>query len=692
MILMPQFRAPYDDEYLQGWILSLAYFNMNGSEIYRYSDFIREYFFPEKEKREKEGKKGKNRREAVRGLDAVSRRFPYEGFPNQDQIISNMTAIPVIGISRTYELTAEYIQYMLRAKDGTFFDDMWHYNSVRPCFVCESCMEEDREEGREPYFRTWHHLPGVRVCAKHCVRLKRIRQPECGCYHIISEGCKLEDIDEYGDPEAEVRYAKFLYAAYLDKPDFSVYETKMAIKEKLLEIGYWKDKDIFVGKFRELHYDSLCQGDIRKVIKWILSRSEFVTELVYVVCSFLFQDYQEFKRYALRNRDERFLSPAQEDEQGFEMLSDNYDVPTIHLRCRTCKTDFYCSPFSLKIGMGCQECDSRLSAEEFINRQLSKIGNGRYRLDETYKGYGKKHRLIDKQDGLLENAVLCKKIRYGFDGNKNSEARIKSYQNRLDPEGGRLQVLSVVEEMEDDTILKIKDIATKRLTNVSLNLLIDRIERETLSSKDFCDDDIRSDFTKRYDAITHGEFCERVKAMEGDAYTVLDKYIGAGSAVKIRHNRCGCVFSAYPVNFLYGQRCPLCTSLIRCDAIPEIVRDCTAGNCSSERMNKSYYRVIDAEGREHRMTPSYIINELFKEGTDSFLKPRVAMPNRKILFQDWMIGDIIVYIREHGSWIMREHVSLGHPEYNQIAHRLGKAVKDGYLIRIERGVYGLPVS
>lgn len=58
---------------------------------------------------------------------------------------------------------------------------------------------------------------------------------------------------------------------------------------------------------------------------------------------------------------------------------------------------------------------------------------------------------------------------------------------------------------------------------------------------------------------TNDEFLEDVYKLVGSEYTFLDKYINNRTNIRVRHNKCGLVYSTRPYSFLNkGARCPKC--------------------------------------------------------------------------------------------------------------------------------------
>lgn len=63
---------------------------------------------------------------------------------------------------------------------------------------------------------------------------------------------------------------------------------------------------------------------------------------------------------------------------------------------------------------------------------------------------------------------------------------------------------------------------------------------------------------------TDDEFKQEVWDAVGDEYTTLEPYVRSNLQVLMRHNKCGYVWGAWPMNFIKsGHRCPKCSGLMR---------------------------------------------------------------------------------------------------------------------------------
>ena len=61
---------------------------------------------------------------------------------------------------------------------------------------------------------------------------------------------------------------------------------------------------------------------------------------------------------------------------------------------------------------------------------------------------------------------------------------------------------------------------------------------------------------------TNVEFRKEVYNLVGDEYTFLDPYVNANTKIKVKHNKCNNIYGVKPGNFLHGSRCPYCAGYI----------------------------------------------------------------------------------------------------------------------------------
>lgn len=59
---------------------------------------------------------------------------------------------------------------------------------------------------------------------------------------------------------------------------------------------------------------------------------------------------------------------------------------------------------------------------------------------------------------------------------------------------------------------------------------------------------------------TDADFKKEIFALAGDEYTFLEPYINAHTKLRVKHNKCGNIYSVEPAGFIYGYRCPFCAT------------------------------------------------------------------------------------------------------------------------------------
>jgi hypothetical protein len=65
-------------------------------------------------------------------------------------------------------------------------------------------------------------------------------------------------------------------------------------------------------------------------------------------------------------------------------------------------------------------------------------------------------------------------------------------------------------------------------------------------------------YNLNYRKKSNKQFKYEVNKLVGDEYTVLGEYINSDIKIKIKHNKCGNIYNTKPINFLKGRRCPKC--------------------------------------------------------------------------------------------------------------------------------------
>ncbi len=71
---------------------------------------------------------------------------------------------------------------------------------------------------------------------------------------------------------------------------------------------------------------------------------------------------------------------------------------------------------------------------------------------------------------------------------------------------------------------------------------------------------------------TNAQFKKEVSDLVGDEYKFLDSYVNNNTKLRVKHCRCGNIYSVSPSNFKQGYRCPYCSSPKGEDIINKILK------------------------------------------------------------------------------------------------------------------------
>ena len=169
-MMITVYRPPYRDEYWYGWVTELAEQNIGSGFERMFLYLFLEIFFPFASIRNADGKFSPKllRADYVTGIADNLEYLRLSGFsvPDVDTFIRYHTCFSVLGIAKTFGHQAEAVETMIRSKNYDKWDLPRLKCRVHELRYCPVCSENDRKD-RDPYFRTWHQIPGIKVCAEH---------------------------------------------------------------------------------------------------------------------------------------------------------------------------------------------------------------------------------------------------------------------------------------------------------------------------------------------------------------------------------------------------------------------------------------------------------------------------------------------------------------------------------------------
>lgn len=673
-MLIPVCMKPYEDELFYGYLLRLAKENFYPDCGSLVDKFINTYLYVG-EKRPETAENGSfHRLDCIPGLDAVIQRYGHmKVFPDVEQILGRMTPIYVQNLMRPYGYQVQVSQYFLRERTGGILELPHTKGEIQELVVCPACMKEDKEKHGEAYYHTWHHFPGVKICAKHRIPLRFVEKRENGFLDDPKTLERLNEKEPDGTEGTEFRYASFLYGLYLDTPVTDFQGTKLAVLKRLVELGYPMDYPYGALKtdMEKQGYGGMFAEDPAKKMRRLFAQNHFPLKDGFILLSFLFSDVSEFTKKLPNDKEERFKEFLAVAGGRFRLMSPYGN--TVLLQCLECGDVFYIHPYAIELGCGCPRCDRRMEPQSYINRQLSCIGDGAYELAEPFKGYGIKHKIRHRTCGKVAEANLSEKIWFEKTCACEFGLSLQEIQERVDPTGNTFRLIHYERGRGGNQNITLEHMTCKGVFTLGL--------RSFLENPPYCR--VCGEGNPYREA-----FAKKVHDVTGDEYELLEPYRNERTPVTIRHRACGVTMRAFPYNFLKGKRCELCTPIIKKEEMKDIIPACTGGAYQVASILKNTIIVRDPDGvmREERV--QYFMQELMRPTPSDYFKVRTAKPElpERLLgkcyrqVKDWCEG--------HKVWFMAEHMKED-AEYKSIKIRLATLVKMGYLQRIWNGAFNL---
>ena len=235
---IPLLIEPETDELMVSYLWRLA--KQNGFD--HISDLLHGYIFPNNELR-------KYQRQSIRA-DA-NNVFPafYDAVDLPIDQVKFYLAHTIYG--GLVPLTSEGWQMQMIAHAFHSGDDIASIigipvNMLDEYRICPLCQKEDVTDKGFWYYHTFHHMPGVSVCAKHNVPLqvlKRSSRKIVGSARLFDNNNQLEPKHE-NSPEWAFRYATFARALLKKQLDTNVAITHQAILKTLREKDWYDTENL----------------------------------------------------------------------------------------------------------------------------------------------------------------------------------------------------------------------------------------------------------------------------------------------------------------------------------------------------------------------------------------------------------------------------------------------------------------
>lgn len=665
--MIPVCVKPFEDELLYGWLMRLARINGEKSVLK-----LREKYL---ERRTDASapilQASKDRPDIVPDLERICREHEsIKCFPNPETIIRRMTPLYALYPFMRYGYQARWAHFILRPdSEGGIRPG----NSLKPLFedlrICPDCVREDMEAYGFPYLRTWHHISGVRVCARHGTVLRHIGIKACRWLDLWEVIERAEDMELMADLKDELMISSFLKDLYEAPVFMDLIGLQEILRKKIQDLGcetiypYGGLTDFLKGTGPAYLFET------PKTIRNILNCKIVDPGMMVVFTTMLFKDAEGFRQVA-----EGYISDREDDFR--EMTAGRYDMlsgygQTVRLRCKKCGTVFYIHPEAIFRGCFCPDCEKAYTKDQLLSHRLTFLGDGKYTLlSGTDEGVGNA-KILHETCGKIRTMRLSDAVWMG---------------RRCDCE----DMLSEAEIRERVDSVEYRLVGLKSGKQKPVVKMLHRPCGHTFESDmgsfirnrrcPYCD-------FRNVAARDEEGFRQAIKDLTGDEYELAGLFSGSNTPVLIRHMACGTVTEMTPVAFVNGKRCRLCG--IRTygrEELNRIVSEYTGRYYRIAGGDGEGYEVIGDDGSRSVRRAAFIVQELARPTDSAFFKVRVQRYTEDVSPRCVLYKNIKEATEKKGVWTRNDLTSSVYSKWG-LNSALKWLASEGYVESIRYGEY-----
>lgn len=662
---IPVCFKPEADELLYSWLLRLAQANgfCGYNAEYSFTDYYMKKILPQHV-----CYANARHLDYMPALETVCSRYKeMKCFPTLETIVSRMTPLYVWFPLLPWRQQVKRSELLFRDRIGIYESLCDRVADIHELKVCPECMKEDQRNRGEAYYHTWHHLPAVSICAKHKIPLMKVRIKNNEYLNRKEVISTLEPVRMRAPEQTELKISGFMKGMYDEPVNIDWNITQLLLLERMEERGYPLIKPFgnLVSDMKDAGYGELL-GDKpeSKISACLNSKIRSVTVGVCLL-SFLFEDYEDFQQKTENHGEGWKKNFREEIKYSYEFRSPFGQ--TVLLKCRQCGYEFYTHPYAILMGSGCPECEKQLLEEQLLNRRLRFLGDGQYEV--ITDGAGKVEGVLHKTCGKIRkiNALTAvyeeKECVCGF---RLSEEEI---QNRIDPTKSKYTLIQYGNRKTTQNVI-IHHKECGRTFKIGL---------VKFEKAPYC----RCCFPQKHTAEI---FERRIQELTGDEYEVILPFVSQKKKVKLRHKLCGTVTSGYPVEFLNGRRCDLCTPLLSEKMVTDMINEAIGGVCKVENKEQSVMTVRKPDGTVFRKPAKYIVQECTRPTPSELFPERVKIMPQFVSEKGKLYLEICDATTKKEKWKLASRHEQG-KERIIIKNYIHWLVKNGYIEHIGSGTY-----
>ena len=539
--------------------------------------------------------------------------------------------------------------------------------------ICPECEKEDRERIGKRYFHKMHHMPGVKVCAKHGCILHRCvsATPLMNCSELKFEPISIDD------EVWEKQYADFA-SDFLDANiDTNLARLVDVVFKRMQELGY-KNSAYQESDYRDLKRQiaekkimALLDVDLDKFLKEELVQRKYVDKTAMLsLLYFLFGSVKELKCYLDIDRKLAlpFIEAAQKDYDVFEPFR-----TTLVEMCRKDTEEcFATTVYGFISGWRELSADAELNEQEKFSEIFHNVTDGTYVQIGEFKSIGDPiemfHRVCGEKIHPRARAFL-------LDGARCSCESKFSFAKAAEMVGKNQGFHLLEYDGTERNCVILHEACGRKFSCAFKKFISFPTCRKCQLGKDF----------------SLEEFKEEVKAFVGNEYTVIEVDSGSRRRVRMRHEKCSTTFKMLLGSFRHGSRCPQCQKIYDEAEFCKIVPGLSGGQYRVGKLlnsAKKRYEIIDTQtGKTRRMEMEYVLQELLRP-TPSDVLPLQKRAEAE-LNKSAMIETLLKKQYADTDLIFLEDVWMPDMPYSIVKRAFETLHKNRKLYRHIEGVYSL---
>lgn len=670
-MIMPVIVRAMEDELLYGWLSRLALENGYTS----LTNFGKRFLTERNAVQPAEPASFYPRVDFLRDLDRICTEYeeiPY--FPQADEMLRKMTPLYSVFPFLTYGNQAHWMEFILRGKDNVLTGVGSRGIMIPEFLSCPVCRQQDRERYGFSYLRTWHHLPGVRMCAVHCVPLQVLKHEKAKVLDPDVEENILAEKETIGDPETEWKISQFAKQMYERPLFFDLRGLQALFGERMEKLGIRQEK-AYPGMREALEASGFLPylyGECEKrVQKMVMERWNGREELM-AFTTFLFGDYS-----VLEEKAQKYLGELEEPFN--DVIRGNFRLTSgfgriVRLKCGGCGKEFRTHPYSPGLGCGCPFCESKMPLQQAINRRLSFLGDGNYELAESVdrENLGERITVLHKTCGKVRKMPLTDAIWMQKKCECQKILWEREVAERIRAASGDFTLIRYIGGKKNHMVLLKHEVCGQ-----TFEWELSRFQKRPTCMK--CE--------KRRSARGSAEdFLQKMQDLTGDEYELVNDFVDTRTRILVRHRTCGTVTDMHPNDFTRGRRCNLCHGAIRRDVLEATLKTCTEGYYRITGEKNVRFLVEGGNGEKFFRDPGAIMQELSRPTPSKLFTHRVAKPEPEPRKEAMVYLSAKETCRQKGFWRSMDY-SDGTLTLSRVQSITSLLVKNGYLERIGYGKY-----